>query len=84
MEPENCVKTNNEIVALRRQRDIDYAEYEKAGRVWGLVPRERITRIKFPRVSKAIVEGYLALEDMTTTVSDVLDSLGIYASIPSS
>jgi regulator of RNase E activity RraA len=84
MEPENCVKTNNEIVALRRQRDIDYAEYEKAGRVWGLVPRERITRIKFPRVSKAIVEGYLALEDMTTTVSDVLDSLGIYGSIPSS
>ena len=84
MEPENCVKTNNEIAALRRQRDIDYAEYEKAGRVWGLVPRERIARIKFPRVSKAIVEGYLALEDMTTTVSDVLDSLGIYGSIPSS
>ena len=36
------VKSYNEDVAkLREQRDADYAEYEKAGRIWGLVPRER-------------------------------------------
>ena len=45
-------KANEEVAALRAQRDKDYAEYEAAGRVWGLVPRERITRIKFPRVSR--------------------------------
>lgn len=41
------------VAALRAQRDKDYAEYEAAGRVWGLVPRERITRIKFPRAQQA-------------------------------
>ena len=28
-------KANEEVVALRAQRDKDYAEYEAAGRVWG-------------------------------------------------
>lgn len=59
------VKSYNEDVAkLREQRDADYAEYEKAGRIWGLVPRERITKIKFPRVKKEIIDRYYALEDM--------------------
>ncbi len=84
MEPESCSRANAEIAALRAQRDVDYEEYEKAGRIWGLVPRERITRIKFQRVSKEIVNGFLAMEDMTTTVSDVLDSMGIFGSIPAS
>lgn len=77
-------KANEEVAALRAQRDKDYAEYEAAGRVWGLVPRERITRIKFPRVSKQIIDGYLSMEDMSTTVSDVLDSYGIDGAIPTS
>ena len=38
---------NKEVAELRAQRDADYAEYEAAGRIWGLVPRERITKIKF-------------------------------------
>lgn len=75
---------NEEIAAQRAQRDKDYAEYEKAGRIWGLVPRERISKIKFPRVSKEIIDGYYELEDMSTTVSDVLDSMGIYGAIPTS
>lgn len=55
------VKSYNEDVAkLREQRDADYAEYEKAGRIWGLVPRERITKIKFPRVKKEIIDRYYA------------------------
>ena len=79
------VKSYNEDVAkLREQRDADYAEYEKAGRIWGLVPRERITKIKFPRVKKEIIDRYYALEDMSTTVSDILDGYGIYGAIPTS
>lgn len=77
-------KFNEEVAALRRQRDEEYAEYEAVGRIWGLVPRERITKIKFPRVSKDVIDGFYALEDMSTTVSDVLDGLGIYGSIPTS
>lgn len=79
------VEAYNEAVAkLREQRDADYAEYEAAGRIWGLVPRERITRITFPRVSRDIIEGFLSMEDMTTTVSDVLDSYGIDGAIAGS
>lgn len=75
----------NEMVAAQRaQRDADYAEYEAAGRIWGLVPRERITKIKFDRVSKEIIDGFLSMEDMTTTVSDVLDGYGIDGAIPGS
>lgn len=78
-------KSYNEVVARERaQRDADYEEYDKAGRIWGLVPRERITRIKFPRVEKGIIDRYYALEDMSTTVSDVLDSYGIDGAIPTS
>ena len=75
---------NKEVAELRAQRDADYAEYEAAGRIWGLVPRERITKIKFPRVKKEIIDGYLSMEDMSTTVSDVLDSYGIDGAIPTS
>ena len=75
---------NEEAAKLRRQRDEDSAEYEAAGRIWGLVPRERITRIKFPRVEKKIIDGFLSMEDMTTTVSDVLDGYGIDGAIPTS
>lgn len=77
-------KANQEIAELRAQRDRDYAEYEAAGRIWGLVPRERITKIKFPRVKKEIIDGYLSMEDMSTTVSDVLDGYGIDGAIPTS
>lgn len=55
---------NQEVAEQRAQRDKDYAEYDAAGRIWGLVPRERITKIKFPRVKKEIIDGYLSLEDM--------------------
>lgn len=58
-------KINEEIMKTRKQRDLDYEEYEKEGRIWGLVPRERITKIKFPRVNKEIIKGYLELADMT-------------------
>ncbi|MCC8151055.1 MAG: RraA family protein [Lachnospiraceae bacterium] len=75
---------NEEVVKQRAQRDKDYAEYDAAGRIWGLVPRERITKITFPRVKKEIIDGYLSMDDMSTTVSDVLDSYGIDGAIPTS
>lgn len=84
MDLEQAKKADELIAEQRAQRDADYAEYEKAGRIWGLVPRERITKIKFPRVSREIIEGYLSMEDMSTTVSDVLDSYGIDGAIPTS
>lgn len=55
----------------------DYDEYKAQGRVWGQVPRERIKKIRFPRTPKAVVDRYLALPDITTTVSDLLDDFGV-------
>ncbi|MBK1789431.1 RraA family protein [Prauserella cavernicola] len=62
----------------------EYDEYLAEGRIWGLVDRERIKKIKFPRVSQNIVQRYLAVSDLTTSVSDVLDSLGIVGAVPAS
>lgn len=62
----------------------DYEEYREAGRIWGLVDQERIKKIKFPRVPREIVQRYYAVDDLTTSVSDVLDSLGIDGVVPAS
>ena len=77
-------KYNEDVAAQRAQRDKDFAEYEAAGRIWGLVPRERITKIKFKRTPKEIIDRYYKLEDMSTTVSDILDGYGIDGAIPTS
>lgn len=84
MDLSNVEAYNEAVEAARVQRDKDYEEYEKAGRIWGLVPRERITKIKIDRVPKEVIDRYYALEDMTTTVSDILDSYGIDGAISSS
>lgn len=62
----------------------DYEEYKEKGRVWGQVPVERITKIKFARPEKSVIDRYLALPDMTTTVSDLLDSYGILGAVAAS
>jgi regulator of RNase E activity RraA len=62
----------------------DYEEYKSKGRVWGQVPVERITKIKFSRPDQSVIDRYLALPDMTTTVSDLLDSYGIYGVVAAS
>nr|WP_176705514.1 RraA family protein [Arthrobacter sp.]AXV46627.1 dimethylmenaquinone methyltransferase [Arthrobacter sp.] len=62
----------------------DYKEYQDAGRIWGLVPQQRIRKIKFERPSRDLIERYLAIEDLTTSVSDVLDSLGVVGSVAAS
>lgn len=62
----------------------DYEEYEAQGRIWGGVLPERIARIKFPRIEKKIIDEFLALDDLTGSISDVLDTLGINGAIPAS
>ncbi len=62
----------------------DYEEYKSQGRIWGQVPAERITKIKFARTPKTIIERYLNLSDMTTTVSDLLDGFGIFGVVAAS
>lgn len=84
MDLEQAKKYNETVAKLRAERDADYAQYEKDGRIWGLVPRERITKIKINRVKKEIIDRYYALDDMSTTVSDILDGFGIDGAIPTS
>lgn len=55
----------------------EYEEYKAAGRIWGVIDKENIRMIKFPRIPKDIIDGFKALEDdLTGTVSDILDALG--------
>jgi len=62
----------------------EYEEYQAKGRIWGDVPREYIKKLKFPRVDKKIIDQFLALDDLTGTISDVLDSIGLNGVIPAS
>jgi hypothetical protein len=43
----------------------EYEEYLKAGRIWGVVPQERIKKLKFPRIDKKIIEELHGFEDLT-------------------
>src|ERR1700674_1643957 len=62
----------------------EYEEYKTQGRIWGGVPLESIKQIKYPRINAKIIQEFLALEDLTGSLSDVLDSLGINGTVPSS
>nr|WP_246259120.1 RraA family protein [Chelativorans oligotrophicus] len=77
-------KQEQHVTKTRDQIDREYEEYKLAGRVWGQVPQERISKIKFPRPSKEVIAEFEALDDLTTTVSDVLDSFGIRGAIAAS
>jgi regulator of RNase E activity RraA len=46
-------------------------------RLLGLVPDELITRVEIVRPAAEVVEGFRALVDLSSTVSDVLDELGV-------
>lgn len=59
--------------------DKEYEEYLKDGRIWGVVPRDRIRKLRFPRIAKAIIDELLEFEDLTGTVSDLLDSMGLHS-----
>ena len=48
----------------------------------GRMPREAIRMLDIPRPSKAIIDVFMALVDLTGTLSDACDELGIVAVIP--
>ncbi len=62
----------------------EYKDYLASGRIWGEVPVSRIRKLAFPRVSEEVRQGYLALTDLTTTVSDYLDAHGYCGAIAQS
>lgn len=70
------------IEEMQAQRDADYEKYKAEGRIWGTVPREKIVQIQIPRTSKEVIDRYYALEDMSTAVSDILDTYGIHGAVP--
>ena len=48
----------------------------------GRLPAEAIRHTELTRVSSVVIDGLRALADLTATVSDVLDSLGIVGVVP--
>ncbi|HKA42460.1 MAG TPA: RraA family protein [Burkholderiales bacterium] len=48
----------------------------------GKLPREAIRLIELPRLPKGVIEAYKALVDLTGTVSDAMDELGIVGVVP--
>jgi 4-hydroxy-4-methyl-2-oxoglutarate aldolase len=48
----------------------------------GKLPREAIRMLALPRLPKEILDGYKALVDLTGTVSDAMDELGIVGVVP--
>ena len=75
---------NQQEAERRRKRDEDYEAYKKAGRIWGQMPREWLKRITIPRLDKAIIEEYKKYPDLTSTISDILDSYGILGTVSAS
>ncbi len=50
----------------------------------GAVARERIKNWEFQRPSQEVIARYLKIEDLTSTVSDILDRMGIRCAVPAS
>src|SRR3954464_5979216 len=48
----------------------------------GRLPREAIRMIELPRLGQDLIEAYKALVDLTGTVSDAMDELGIVGVVP--
>ena len=50
----------------------------------GKVPREAIRMLEIPRVPQATIDAFLSLGDMTSTVSDAMDEIGLFGVVPAS
>lgn len=50
----------------------------------GKVPRDAIRMLDIPRVPQSVIDGFLSLGDMTSTVSDAMDEIGLFGVVPSS
>lgn len=54
----------------------EYLTEELEGkRLLGMIPKDRIVKVRIKRPPKRVAEEFLKLEDVSSTVSDVLDSL---------
>lgn len=53
-------------------------------RLLGLIPASRIRKVRFERPSPELIEGFRQLRDLTSTVADILDTLGFDTAIPAS
>ena len=62
----------------------EYDEYRSQGRITGRLPREKFKKLKFPRVSEDIRKRFLAVEDLTSVVADILDGMGIEGAVAAS
>jgi regulator of RNase E activity RraA len=51
-------------------------------RLLGMIAEERITAVRIARQEPAVIARFLALTDLCSTVSDVLDELGVGAAVP--
>jgi len=57
---------------------------DAAPKLTGRVPRERIRALAFARLPAATLDAFAALSDLTGTVSDALDNLGLAGAIAAS
>lgn len=48
----------------------------------GKVPREAIAMLDFPRYPQEIIDGFRSLGDLTGTVSDAMDEMGLQGVVP--
>ena len=48
----------------------------------GRLPREAIRMLDLPRLPQDIIEGFKVLVDLTGTISDSMDQLGIVGVVP--
>ena len=48
----------------------------------GRLPRDAIRMLALPPLARDLIEGYRALVDLTGTVSDAMDELGIVGVVP--
>jgi regulator of RNase E activity RraA len=65
------VATEKELAAVR-------------GRLFGLIDEEQIRVVDIGRPGKEIIEGFRALTDLSSTISDALDTLGVGGGIAGS
>lgn len=56
----------------------------KEAKLTGRVPPESIRMLEIARLAKDVLEGYAALTDLTGTISDAMDNLGLVGAIPAS
>ena len=48
----------------------------------GRVPRDAIRTMKLPPIDASVLQRFRALSDLTSTVSDAMDDLGLFAAVP--